>query len=454
MNRRDLLTGSAMAAAVAFGWLPAMARTARKPNFVVICCDDLGYGDVGPTGGKTIPTPHLDHMAREGITLTDYYAPANVCTPSRAGLLTGRYPIRSGMARKVLLADDTEGLPLSEVTIARALKPEYASALIGKWHLGHVAPHWPPSRHGFDYFYGIPYSHDIEPLRVYEDDGRTLTDTEPDYPRLQEAFLTSAESFIDRNRSRPFFLELALSAPHLPNYPPPAFAGRSTAGAYGDAVMEVDAIVGRLLAKLKSAGLDEDTLVIFTSDNGPWFEGSAGALRQRKGGGAYDGGYRVPFIARWPGHIPRGGRSNAIAMGTDLLPTFCALAGIAPAAGVTLDGRDISGVLLHGRASPHEQLLLFEGESVVGIRTQQWKFVGGDYFRNGFISFAGRGYPQLYDMTKGDENYSLASLHPTIARDMESRLRLATEAFAPLRTVPDRPAPPPASRHVPEIWQD
>lgn len=458
MQRRTAVGAMLGAAAAAFA-PPVLGKARRQPNFIVIYCDDLGYGDVGPTGGRSIPTPNLDRMARQGITLTDYYAPANVCTPSRAGLLTGRYPVRTTMSR-VLLANDKAGLPLSETTIAKALQPAYASALIGKWHLGYAEPSWPPTRHGFDLFYGIPYSHDINPLKLYEfgkDGGHGQWDV--DFPRLQQNFAARAEQFIAANHDRPFFLELALSGPHLPNFPAPGYAGRSDkGGAYGDVIIEIDDIVGRLLAQLRTLGIDQDTLVIFTSDNGPWFEGSTGGMRQRKGGGGYDGGYRVPFIARWPGRIAPGRRSDAIAMGIDLLPTFSALSGIPLPAGLAIDGKDISAVLTSGAASPHDQLLLFQDEQVVGIRTQQWKYVSADFYMNYQVYLEGRGYPQLYDMRDRSEQYSVASLHPDLVRAMQARLAAADKEFAQYR----RPGAPLLSdqlklrpgAEIPAQWRD
>lgn len=434
------------------------AGPAHRPNFVIVYCDDLGYGDIGPMGGRDIPTPNLDRMAHEGMVLTDYYAPANVCSPSRAGLLTGRYPIRTGVPRVLLLPDKT-GLKMDEVTFAQALKPAYTSALIGKWHLGHEAPYWPPTAHGFDHFYGIPYSHDMMPLKLYAFDGLTPAGEWPvDYHHLQQLFYTQAERFLDANHTRPFVLELALSAPHLPSFPEPDFAGKSEhAGAYGDTVMEIDSIMGRLFAKLKALGIDDNTMVVFTSDNGPWFEGSTGGLRQRKGGGGYDGGYRVPFIARWPGHIPAGTRSNAIAMGIDLFPTMCALSGTPIPAGVELDGKDISPVLTRNAPSPHDELLLFQNEDVVGVRTQRWKYVNSDFYMSYQIYLEGRGYPQLYDMREQGEQYSVASLHPDIVRALQKRLKDAAAEFEPYRTntkpITEQKRWGPAP-HIPEIWQD
>src|ERR1700756_490993 len=215
MDRRTLL-GAVAAGALTVGPVAVVKAAAtgsrRPPNFVVILCDDLGYGDVSPYGGK-IPTPNIAKMAREGVVLTDYYAPANLCSPSRAGLLTGRYPVRTGLGFEVIMQGDDRGLPLSEVTIANALKPSgYATGLFGKWHLGHLGESWPPTRHGFDAFFGIPYSHDMKPLSLFEahaGSDETIR-SEVDYPQLQQQFYANAERFIEANKDRPFFVELAL----------------------------------------------------------------------------------------------------------------------------------------------------------------------------------------------------------------------------------------------------
>jgi len=436
MRRRDLLKSSAaMALALAPG-LAVAGPARRPPNIIVVLCDDLGYGDVGAFGGKTIRTPNIDRMAAEGVALTDYYAPANLCTPSRAGLLTGRYPIRTGLGYEVIMQNDDRGLPLSEVTIANALKPDYATALFGKWHLGHRGAAWPPTKHGFDTFFGIPYSHDMKPLSLYEAHaGSDEVQAFPvDLTTLQQQFYAHAERFIEDNRHRPFFVELALSAPHLPEHPNARFKDTTKAGAYGDVVAEIDSIMGQLMARLKALGLDRNTLVLFTSDNGPWFEGSTGGLRERKGGGGYDGGYRVPFIARMPGTIPAGRRVNSIASGIDILPTVCAFTGRPAPPGVELDGKDLSGVLIHGAASPHDEIVLFDNENVVGIRTQRWKYVSAAYYRGLMLPYAMMGYEELYDL-KADpaESYSVAETYPQVAADMKARWAAAKATFASLK---------------------
>ena len=426
-QRRQVLTGlAAMGAAAA-----APAR--RPPNIVVVLADDLGYGDLGIQGSNLIATPNLDRLARQGVRMTDFYASANICTPSRAGLQTGRYPIRTGLAYEVIRASDTNGLPLSEITIAEALKPDYATALVGKWHLGHVAPFWPPTQHGYDLFFGLPYSHDMKPLSLYSaGPGVELTQEDVDFPRLTQRFFDRGLQFIEDNRARPFFLTLALTAPHLALFPHPDHAGHSRAAAYGDVVEEIDSQVGRLTARLKALGIDRDTIVIVTSDNGPWMEGSSGPLRDRKGGAGWDGGYRVPFIAWGPGRLPAGKVSREIAMNIDLLPTILGMAGKAlPRA--EIDGRDLSDVLTRGVKSPHDELILFNNEKVMAIRTDRWKFVASSYYRSIVLPLAAIRGEGLFDVRADPaEAYNLASLHPEVMKDMQARLNRAKATFEPM----------------------
>jgi arylsulfatase A-like enzyme len=376
-------------------------------------------------------------MAREGLVCTDYYAPANLCTPSRAGLLTGRYPVRTGLGFEVIFANDDRKLPHTERTIADALKPAgYASGLFGKWHLGHEGPDWLPTTYGFEAYYGIPYSHDMAPLAVWQADAAHPAGASGpvDYPALQRQFYDHAVGFIEAHRDRPFFVELAFSAPHLPEHPEAPFKGTSQQGPYGDVVRELDALVGALLERLRALGLDKDTFVIFTSDNGPWFEGSAGDLRGRKGGGADDGGYRVPFIVWAPGRVRAGGRSEAILSGVDILPSLCALAGVAPPAGVELDGVDQSRVWLAGAASARDEIVLFNNEDPIGVRTQPWKYVAASYYRALTLNFEQIGtYLQLYDMTAGPENYSVAATYPQVTADMRARLHRAQDRYRPFK---------------------
>ena len=447
MERRQFLGATAATVAALTVNGEAIAQNRRKPNFIIVLCDDLGWGDIEPNGGKAVATPNINRMAAEGNLLTDYYAPQNICTPSRAGLLTGRYPIRTGLGYGVILPNDERRLPLSEVTIPAALKPAgYVSALFGKWHLGHTGPSWQPTRHGFDQFFGLQYSHDMKPLWLYTDNG---PDQEPAREaviedQLQERFYVAAEKFITDHADRPFFVELALSSPHLPNYPDARFRDKTMQGAYADTVVEIDTIVGRLMERLKSLGIERDTLMIFTSDNGPWYEGSTGGLRDRKGGAAYDGGYRVPCIARQPGVVKAGQRTHSIAMGIDFLPTFSAMAGIPNPQGVELDGRDISAVLTRGAASPHDQLLLFNDEDVVAIRTQRWKYAVRSHYRGALAATENVGYPQLYDVSKDiSENYSVAKVYPAALADMQERMKAARTQFGPLK-----------AKQIPKVFRD
>jgi uncharacterized sulfatase len=420
------------------------AKPARPPNVVIILADDLGYGDIGAYGQRTIRTPNIDRLAKQGVLLTDFYAAANICTPSRAGLLTGRYPIRTGLGHEVIQASDTNGLPLAEVTLAEALHDGgYATMLVGKWHLGHTAPYWPPRVQGFDRFYGLPYSHDMKPLALFDD--RTpgvdyVKDDRVDFAALTAGFTRAATDFIGNQKSgQPFFLMIAHTAPHLPLVPHADHKGHSAAHAYGDVVEELDASVGAVMAALKAGGHDRDTLVMLTSDNGPWFEGDSGGLHGRKGGPGFDGGYRVPFIARWPGRIPAGRRSSAIAMGIDVMPTVLAYAGIAPPPGIELDGRDLRAVLAGGAVSPHDHLLLFNNEDIAGIRTQRYKLVLREHYRTLDIPMAAFGYTPLFDMvTDPQERFAANQTAPDVAAAL---LKLAGEEkarFAPFRTRPEK----------------
>lgn len=439
MNRRHFLA-TVSAAALAACASPPSPTPGRKPNIVLILADDLGYGDLGVSGARLIRTPNIDRLAAEGARLTSFYASANVCTPSRAGLLTGRYPIRTGLARDVIRQTDTHGLPLEEITIAEALKPDYATALIGKWHLGHVAPFWPPTQHGFDLFHGLPYSHDMAPLAMSAgtSEGVEIIDDTPDMDRLTEQFFARGLEFIDANKDRPFFLLLTLTAPHVPLDPHPDHAGHSPAAEYGDVVEEIDANVGRLMEKLEGLGLDNNTLIILTSDNGPWWEGSSGGLRDRKGGSGWEGGYRVPFLVRQPGRIPAGLVSDSIAMNIDLLPTLCAWTA-ASTPDVTLDGANIASLLTQPRApSPHDELVYFINEDVAAVRTQKFKYVVRSHYRTFLADLDGANrtdWAVLVDMENDpEESYDVSSKHPDILADMQARIANARATFDPLKT--------------------
>lgn len=371
-----------------------------QPNFIVIFADDLGYGDLGVFGHPTIKTPSLDQMAFEGQKWTNFYVAAPVCTPSRAGLLTGRLPIRSGMCsdkRRVLFPDSNGGLPQSENTIARLLKDNgYHTAAIGKWHLGHKSP-FLPTRHGFDSYFGIPYSNDMDKIKGQNYFADQLTFAEEEYFQAFNVPLMRDEEIVERPadqrtitkryteeavgkiqefKGEPFFLYLAHSLPHIPLFRSQEFKGKSIAGIYGDVIEEIDWSVGQIINTLKEEGLAENTLVVFTSDNGPWHVfkthgGSSGLLRGAKGG-TFEGGMREPTIFWWPEKLKPG---VVMEMGTsmDLLPTFCSLSNTTLPQDRIYDGYDISPVLLGTGTGEREVVFYYRGEQVYAVRKGDYK---------------------------------------------------------------------------------
>ena len=367
-----------------------------KPNFIVIFADDLGYGDLGIFGHPTIKTPNLDKMAVEGQKWTNFYVAAPVCTPSRAGLLTGRLPVRSGMCsdnRRVLFPDSKGGLPQSEITIAKVLKENgYQTAAIGKWHLGHQSPYL-PTDHGFDSYFGIPYSNDMD--KVEKTDYITLAKNEryqafnvplmrdkeiierpADQRTITKRYTEEAVAKIKAMKDKPFFIYLAHSLPHIPLFRSEEFKDVSLAGFYGDVIEEIDWSVGQILKTLKEEGLDENTLVIFTSDNGPWHifkthGGTAGLLRGAKGG-TFEGGMREPTVFRWPGKL-KSGVVMDMATTMDLLPTFSYLSGTKLPSDRVYDGYDISPVLFGTGKSPRNVVYYYRGEQVYAIRKGDFK---------------------------------------------------------------------------------
>lgn len=377
--RLSLLLASAI---ILFACQQADGNT--RPNIVIIMADDLGYGDIGVYGASLISTPHLDRMSAEGIRLDSFYASANICTPSRGGLLTGRYPVRLGLTADVARPTNDIGLARDEITIASALREAgYSTALIGKWHLGSQPQH-APLHYGFDTFYGLLHSNDMHPLMLYQ--GSQVIEDPVNQSTLTERYTEQAVNFIESNRDNPFFLYLPHTFPHTPLHTAAPFEGQSAAGLYGDTVETLDWSTGRILDTLDSLGLDDNTLVIFTSDNGPWFEGSASHLRDRKGA-SWDGGMRVPFIARWPAGIPPGQVSNEASMNIDLFPTLVGLAGGNMPDDRPIDGKDIMPLLSQGAASPHEALFLFQNDRIAGVRSGKWKLVVESSYRNVITSF-------------------------------------------------------------------
>lgn len=360
---------------VAVSVMPPAADAEARPNIVIILADDLGYGDLACYGHPQFPTPHLDHMAATGARLTQFNTPMAFCAPTRAALLTGRYPFRNGMtgnpAPDGRPAADELALSPDEITLAELFRAAgYATGMVGKWHLGHQRAAQMPTGRGFREYLGILYSNDMRPVQLR--DGFRVVEDPVDQSTLTQRYTDRAVDFIRRHRSRPFFLYLAHAMPHKPLATSEEFAGKSAAGLYGDVVMELDAGVGRVLSTLKTLGLDEQTLVIFTSDNGPWFGGSTGGLRGMKGS-SWEGGYRVPCIARWPGQIPEGHVNHAPAVMMDLFSTVLNAAGVPLPSDRTIDGRDIMGLFQGDAPSPHPVVIGHQGQTIATIRDDRWK---------------------------------------------------------------------------------
>lgn len=382
MSRRQFLQASlGTAALMGLGSFARVgAQTKRPPNFVIVLVDDLGYQDVGCFGSPLISTPNEDRMASEGLKLTSYYA-QTVCTPSRAALLTGCYPTRVGLPN-VLVPKSKIGISKRETTIAQMLKTRgYATACIGKWHLGWQKP-FLPTNHGFDYFYGLPYSNDMGhsdegPVPLMQ--GEKIIEKPANQDLLTQRYTKEAIKFITEHRDEPFFLYLAHTMVHVPLHVSPEFRGKSKRGLYGDAAEEVDWSTGQVLDTLKKLGLDDNTMVIFTSDNGPWLkqgENGGCALPLRDGKGTtYDGGVRVPCIIRWPGKIPAGEVSNAIVTEMDFLPTFARLSGAQMPSDRIIDGKDVWPLVSGqpGAVSPHEVLFFYSSERLQALRSGKWK---------------------------------------------------------------------------------
>jgi arylsulfatase len=431
-NPRTLLARRAFLAAAGAALCGPAAAATRPPNVVIIFCDDLGYGDLG-CYGSNIRTPNLDRMAAEGTRFTHFYSANPVCSPSRASLMTGRYPTRVGVPR-VLNPKDSTGLPDSEVTMAQMLKARnYKTMCIGKWHLGHL-PQYLPTNRGFDEYFGIPYSNDMEPPVL-------LHNTDVVEPRatletLTPRYTDHALRFIEQSKASPFFLYFAHTYPHIPLAASPRFRGKSPQGLFGDVVEEIDWSVGEVFGALRKHGLDQNTLVLFSSDNGPWYQGSPGRLRGRKGS-TYEGGVRVPFMARLPGRIPKGRVCHGVGSMMDLLPTVARLSDV-PLPKNPPDGIDI-WPLLSGQKPEleREALLYFDNVNVQCARWKQWKLHIARYntFAYNPAPAAGRHNlplhrPELYDLLSDpDESYDVAPERPDVVKEIQARIDRLMEGF-------------------------
>jgi uncharacterized sulfatase len=351
------------------------ADASQRPNVIIILADDLGYGDLACYGHPKFKTPNLDRLAAEGARLTHFNTPAPFCAPTRASLLTGRYPFHCGLMENP--APDfggqfTElGLPLSEKALAELFRGAgFATAMIGKWHLGHTKKEFYPVRRGFDEYLGILYSNDMRPVQLI--DGEQVVEYPVVQTTLTQRYTDRALKFIESHRDKPFFLYFAHAMPHKPLAASEAYYKKSDAGLYGDVISELDASVGQVLDKLKELNLDEQTFVVFTSDNGPWYGGSSGGLRGMKGT-SWEGGYRVPFIARWPRKIPAGHVSAEPAVTMDVFSTALAVAGIDTPSDRVIDGANILPLLTSDAKSPHEVILGQQGPKLATVRDARWK---------------------------------------------------------------------------------
>ena len=372
------------------GDAPRAAVAQRLPNVIIVYADDLGYADIGRFSTRKDAarprTPNLDRMAAEGIRLTNFYAAQAVCSASRMALLTGAYPNRVGI-QGALNHTATYGINPDETTIAEVLKSRgYATAIYGKWHLGHEQP-FLPRKHGFDEYFGLPYSNDMWPRHPQQKDfypdlplieNDAVVKLDPDQSQLTTWYTEHAVGFIERNREKPFFLYVPHAMPHVPLFVSDKFKGK-TGSLYADVISEIDWSVGQILDALKRTGLDDDTLVIFTSDNGPWLSygnhaGSPGPFREGKGT-TFEGGVRVPFVARWPGHIPKGQVAQLPAMNIDVLPTLAVLAGATVPSERPIDGRSLWPVMSgeRGATAPHEVLYFYWGAELHAVRSGNWK---------------------------------------------------------------------------------
>jgi arylsulfatase A-like enzyme len=413
-----------------------MREPTTRPNVILINCDDLGWGDLACTGHPNHKTPYLDKMAREGTRFTDFYQGSPICTPSRGAMLTGCYPPRIGFdsfdGAGVLFPGQAMGLDPKEETLPSMFKRQgYQTCMVGKWHCGDQ-PAFLPTRHGFDEYFGLPYSNDMGrqeggksdrpplPLLINEE----VIEAQPDQAALTSRYVEHSLRFIREHKDKPFFLYFAHMYVHLPLYVPKCFEMESNNGSYGAAVSCIDWSVGMILREISLQGLDANTMVIFTSDNGSRcdFGSSNGILRGAKNS-CWEGGMRVPFLVRWPGQVPEGHVKNGIITGMDLLPTLANLAGTSLKSRNPIDGLDIGTFIKEKDSlSPRDHYLYYRQSGLYGIRQGKWKRVVASH---GYVDKAGlkTGLDELYDLEKDPgEKRNVANEHPDIVRSLEGVL--------------------------------
>jgi arylsulfatase A len=405
------------------------------PNIIVILVDDLGFGDWGVSDSSLIQTPNLDHMAEEGVVMTNFYACAPVCTPSRAAILTGRYPIRSHMTLPLYpknhpmefllkLVDryryDVTGIPEDEAMLPEILQRRgYQTGMVGKWHLGDRPGHL-PNDNGFDSFYGVLYSNDMKRLDVWRND--VIEVPSPiDQSELTQRYTQEALQFIHKSKDNPFFLYLAHTAVHEPLFASSDFLRSSEAGLYGDAVQELDWSVGQVLKLIAELDLDEKTLIFFTSDNGPWWQGSTGGLRGRKNN-LMEGGFRVPLILRWPKTLPAGTICDELAINFDIFSTCLSISNSPLPNDRIIDGKDLLSTVRDQAPGPHDTFYYYDGPILVAIRHKQWKYHRRHMSENGGYPLISDG-PFLFDLEQDpNESYNLIDAYPAIAEQLATML--------------------------------
>jgi arylsulfatase A-like enzyme len=423
--------------------LQAAERLPHRPNIVFVLYDDMGYGDLGITGADAIRTPNIDQLAEQGARLTNFYSPSPVCTPSRFGFLTGRHAERGQLAHVVFpeghamsnfikLRDANIRIPAYEITLPEVLKSVgYTTGMVGKWHLGDVSPSLPNDM-GFDTFYGALYSNDMLPFAIYKN-GNIVIESPADQTLLSEAYAKASTNFIRKNSESPFFLYLAHNFPHEPLHVRASRLGQSAAGLYGDVVEELDKDIGSLVAALRDEGVLDNTLIIITSDNGPWYLGNPGPARGRKGD-TFEGGMHVPFIAHWPSKIQAGQVIDGLAMGTDLLPTILSMLNLPKPDDRILDGKSILNMLTNKQASPHDYLYYYSGK-LLAIRDSDYKFVPKRGIHYGMatlpIGVAVPKGPYLFDMRhNGNESYDIQAHKPEVFQRFEQLYQQRQKSMA------------------------
>jgi len=416
-----------------------------RPNIVFILYDDLGYGDLGFTGNQAIDTPAIDRLAEQGVVLTNFYSPSAACTPSRAGFLTGRYPPRAGLpdviypsgsfnSTALKIRGTNHRLPAEEITISEVLKASgYRTGMVGKWHLGDRAPSL-PNNFGFDAFFGALYSNDMKPFALYRND--KIVEAAPyDQRNLDARYTSEAVDFIENNANgeNPFFLYFAHNFPHIPLFVAPERTGASDGGTYGDVVEAMDAGVEQIVGALEQQGILDDTIIIISSDNGPWYQGSAGPFRGRKGQ-TWEGGMHVPFLIHWPSNIEGGRTVDGMSMGIDLLPTLVDWLDLPLPEDRIIDGKSIRSMLEASDPSPHDYLYNFAGENIKTVRSDRYKYHGVRFhaaqLHEGNRATTRRKSPWLIDLSvDNNESYDVSSKYPEVAELMQGKLVEKREEF-------------------------